>query len=254
VIDERPPGPPDPRTGDPADVLERPETLGVLGGMGPLATADFLRKLVELSPAEQDWEQLPIVLGSWPHVPDRIAPILGLDSPSPLPSVIACARTLIGAGARAVALPCNTVHYWHEALAAAVDVPVFHIVDEVAKRLPEGTRRVGLMATQGTLKAGLYPQRLGALGVECIQPDDDVLVEALLPAIAAVKRARLDEAAPLLEGTLHHLLGRVDVVILACTELPPVVANLSAELQGACVDSNATLARACVEWAYEQRG
>jgi aspartate racemase len=245
--------PNDPRTGEPAEVLRRPETLGVLGGMGPLATVDFLAKVIERSKAQWDWQQLPIVSGVWPQVPDRVTALTVPGAPSPAPSLIACGQTLVAAGARCIAMPCNTIHCWYDELAAAVDVPVFHIVDEAIRRFPEGTGKVGLMATRGTLEAGLYQERLAAAGIECVEPSPEVLHEALLPAIGAVKRHNLKEATHLFEATARHLLASTDTIVLACTDLPPLLRYADPHLDAAWVDTNDTLAQACVQWAHGAR-
>src|SRR5919202_5965526 len=130
--------------------------IGVLGGMGPLATFDFCIKLVDETGAERDQDHIPLLVHSVPQIPDRIAGMLG-TGPSPLPALRAGMRTLLQAGAGCLAMPCNTAHYWHETLAGEASVPFLHIADAasaVAREAAEPGDALGLIATTGTLRAG----------------------------------------------------------------------------------------------------
>ncbi|MFN9141727.1 MAG: aspartate/glutamate racemase family protein, partial [Betaproteobacteria bacterium] len=127
----------------------RKPTLGVLGGMGAMATVDFLRKLVEATPAERDQEHIPLIVRFCPEVPDRAAALAGAG-PSPQPALVAAAVELAAAGAQALAIPCNTAHYWYDALCAAVPIPILHIVDAALAEL----QRRG-MSPQGRPKGEL---------------------------------------------------------------------------------------------------
>ena len=144
---------------------ESPRLLGVLGGMGPLATAQFLRRLVELAPAEREPDHVPTVVWSCPQIPDRVAPILG-QGESPLPKLREGLAILSGAGALAIAIPCNTAHHWLSELEAASALPVLSIIDavlgEVTAAAPNGP--VALLATAATLHARLYQGGLEAQG------------------------------------------------------------------------------------------
>ena len=224
----------------------RPDLLGVLGGMGPLATADFVRRLVELTPVQRDQDHLPVLVANLPQIPDRTAPILHGTGADPLPEMLRIRDLLIAAGARAIAMPCNTAHAWYAELADC-PVPFLHLVDATAEQLGDAAS-VGLLATAATLKAGLYDR----LAIPWIAPDDAIQQEQVLPAIAAVKRAELPRAAALLRPAIEHLLQRADRVVLACTEPPPAVALLP-DLAEHCLDSSEALARACVRWGMAQR-
>jgi len=118
----------------PGEPAARKPTLGVLGGMGAMATVDFLRKLVEATPAERDQEHIPLIVRFCPEVPDRAAALAGAG-PSPQPALVAAAVELAAAGAQALAIPCNTAHYWYDALCAAVPIPILHIVDAALAEL-----------------------------------------------------------------------------------------------------------------------
>ena len=117
-------------------------TIGVLGGMGPLATVDFMRKVIDLTPARRDQEHLPLIVYSVPQVPGRSACILE-GAASPLPAMLRGIRTLAQAGAECIAIPCNTAHHWYDELARESRCPVLHIVDAACAAMERGG--VGLL-------------------------------------------------------------------------------------------------------------
>src|SRR5689334_8554805 len=108
--------------------------LGVLGGMGPLAGAAFVTRLVALTPAERDQEHVPVLLCNDPRIPDRSSARLG-QGEDPLDSMLRGLRLLEGAGASLIAIPCNTAHLWYEQLAQRARVPLLHIVEAVCDDL-----------------------------------------------------------------------------------------------------------------------
>lgn len=225
--------------------------LGILGGMGPLAGADFLAKLTSATPATCDQEHIPVILYSVPQIPDRTEAMLR-GGASPLPAMLAGVRALKSAGAVLVAIPCNTAHYWYDELVSQGELPILHIADAVIRALKHqgiGNTTIGLMGTRGTLAAGFYQQRFAKLGLTCIEnlPDEhETLVAA---AIAEVKGNRLDSAAKLAAAAAQKLFDRgVTRVVLGCTELPLAIDLAEPELRARCLDATQTLATACVEW------
>ena len=119
--------------------------LGVLGGMGPMATVDFLAKLVRATPAGRDQDHIPTLVCSAVDIPDRADAILGAG-PDPLPAMRAALVRLEAGGATRIAIPCNTAHHWHAALQAGTSLPILHIVDAVAETLA----RAGTGAAAGS--------------------------------------------------------------------------------------------------------
>ena len=226
-------------------------TLGVLGGMGPLATADFLAKVVAATPAARDQDHIPLIAWSVPQIPDRVPAILD-GTPSPLPAMLAGIRTLKGAGAQGIAIACNTAHYWFEPLQAEGGVPILHIADAAlleARRRAPGARSIGLLATSGTIAAGFRQARFAAAGCTTVLPPpaDQAL---LLQAIALVKANDVPQAAALTQQVAQHLLANgADILIAGCTELPIALAGCDAQLQARIVDATAALAAACVAWS-----
>ncbi len=118
-----------------------PRILGVLGGMGPLATVDFLQKLIEETPASRDQDHIPVIAYSVPQIPDRPLAILGKGE-SPLPHMLEGIHTLKRAGAQAIAIACNTAHYWYDDLVLQGGLPILHIADAACRRGASTTGRV----------------------------------------------------------------------------------------------------------------
>lgn len=227
--------------------------LGVLGGMGPLATADFLAKLAAATPAARDQEHIPVVAWSVPQVPDRVPAILG-NGPSPLPAMVDGIRALKSVGAQGIAIACNTAHYWVDELTEQGCLPIVHIADaalaEACLRAPGG-RRIGLLATSGTIAAGFYQSRFKQAGYATMLPqsaDQDLLHQS----IQLVKSGEIAAATALAESVAAALLdGQADVLIAGCTELPIALAACNVALKPRIVDATAALASACVAWSRE---
>jgi aspartate racemase len=218
--------------------------LGVIGGMGPLASADFFRKLIDATPAACDEDHIPTLIHSVPQLPSRPAAILA-DGASPLTALMMARDRLITAGATMLAMPCNTAHYWHAELAAD-SVPFPHIADAVASELPPRATQVGIIATAATLAAGIYAQRLDPR-IEWLAPDAHTFESAVQPGIDAVKRNATADGGRLLEPVVAELLQRgAACVVLACTEVPVALDAIASPLRVRCVDSTAALARTCV--------
>lgn len=223
--------------------------IGVIGGMGPLATADFLNKVIEEARVEDDEGHVPLLISCDPRIPKRPAAILG-GGESPLPRLIEIRDRLLGAGATALVMPCNTAHHWYPALTVDCPVPFLSMVDtgcvEAARRSAAGAA-VAVLGTRATLATGMFDHALARLGRRPVRPTDDELDRLLLPAIAAVKAGRLVQAGAWLTEALDALVRRgVGHVVLACTELPVALPSVPTALSGLCIDNNRVLARATV--------
>lgn len=226
----------------PAD-SERP-LLGVLGGMGPAATLDFLAKLQGLANASCDQDHCPVVTFSASETPDRTAAILGTGE-SPLPAMQDALKALERAGASHVAIPCNTAHYWFDALQASTGLRLIHIVEatmeEMAVRFGD-VRVVGLIATAGTLRSGVYHKRLERDGRRVLTPPDQ---GAVAHVIEMIKAGRMADALPMLiEQVVALRAAGVEAVILGCTELPLCLPHMPIEVQALIMDATEALARA----------
>ncbi|WP_337018351.1 aspartate/glutamate racemase family protein [Leclercia sp. AS011] len=228
--------------------MSEPFLLGVLGGMGPLATIDFQRRLLEATPARSDQQQLPSVVWNVPQIADRQKALAG-TGPSPLPQLIHGIRVLNQAGASHIAIPCNTAHHWYDALSEASDAPILHIVDATLAALEQEAntpQRVGMIATKGTLDAGWYQQKLAARDIEVVEPTPEELSQWFVPGCYAVKRGALKEGGELLVQQALALFARgAQKLILACTEVPVALQAVNAPFLHLTFDPAQALAERC---------
>ena len=198
------------------------KTVGVIGGMGPAATLDFLVKLHAATPARADFDHLHVVTDNDPRRADRNA-AMAADGPSPAPSMVATTRRLIAFGAEVLAMPCNAAHAWAgEVVAAAGDVP---FVDMIAAAVAAtrvavpGVTRVGLLGVEATHAARLYHDGFGP-GVTILAPD----MAVFMPLIYAVKAG---DTGPAVRAAMAAQAGSLvaagaQVLLAACTEVPLV--------------------------------
>jgi aspartate racemase len=223
--------------------------LGVIGGMGPAATADFFAKLIEETPASCDEDHIPTLIVSDPRLPGRPAAILD-NGPSPLPALRAIRDKLLAAGATLLAMPCNTAHYWYHDLVRDCAVPFISIVESscaAVAQIAAPRSSVGLIGTRATLAAGIFHRQLAASGYPVVLPSEEELAKAILPSIRLVKEGRAVQAGETLAPAVQALLDRgAAAVILACTETPVALDAIGSPLRARCVDSNRALAKACV--------
>ena len=220
--------------------------LGILGGMGPLATVDFMNKVIELTPARSDQDHFPMVVVSVPQVPDRTAAILR-GGESPLPVMLGGLHILNEAGVACVAVPCNSAHHWYDDLAGESKAPILHIADAACDALAArgiASKTVGFLGTSGVLAAGIYQKRLAERGFDCLVPDEAEQEELVMGGIYNVKAGELETARGLLAGAADSLRKRgAGAVILGCTEIPIVV-----EEGDDVVDATRALAQASVNF------
>ena len=223
-------------------------TVGVLGGMGPLATVDFLQKLVVATPASCDQEHIPLLVRFCPEIPDRANALLGRGA-SPESALVAAARDLERGGAQCLAIPCNTAHAWFEPIARAISIPVLHIADAAlrATAAQGGGGVTGLLATSGTLVSGIYQSRGGA-AIQWLTSTEDEQDQWVMQGIRAIKANALDEGANLLRRAALALKQRgATSVVMGCTEIPIVLAGQ--DIGVPLIDSTLALAQECVRWA-----
>ena len=225
------------------------KVIGVIGGMGPLATADLFRKIVESTPAKRDQDHPRIVIDNNPEIPDRTAYILGKGA-DPRPILIETARNVERMGASFMAIPCNTAHFFYPDIQAAVNVPVLHIMTEVAKHLSGKVKKAGVLASTGTLSTRLYEDGLRQAGIEALVPtgaDQDEVMDA----IYAVKGGDLVKGRELALRCGQRLVSMgAQAVIAGCTEIPLVLHE--GDLVVPVIDATQILAIACVREALEE--
>lgn len=202
-------------------MLTKPEkTLGILGGMGPAAAAEFLRLLAAGAPARSDAEHPRLMMFSDPDVPDRSDGILG-TGPDPAPAIRRALLRLAEWGADLLAVPCNTAHHFIDRFRADLPVPLVHIVEatvDAARRCsPEGA---WLLSTSGTRASGIYPACAEDRGYRFFHPSE-ACQERVQRCLRRVKSGDMAEAAGLMHELVEELWAERDcLVVTACTELP----------------------------------
>ena len=199
--------------------------IGILGGMGPEATLDLYRHIINLTPASRDQDHFRVLIYSNPKIPDRTLAIAG-GGESPLDALLESARLLESAGASIIAIPCNASHHYLGQLRAAVGVPILDMIAETCGTLrarhPEaGT--VGLLASDGTVQSKIYHRALEARGIAVLLPDesDQSFIQSAIAEVKAGRHAEETRKKLLLTGTRLIQAG-AQAIILGCTEIPLV--------------------------------
>ncbi|MEN3533663.1 amino acid racemase [Microbispora sp. ZYX-F-249] len=228
--------------------MSEPRLVGVLGGMGPAATVDFYGKLVEETPAACDQGHVPVVIWGDPRVPDRSLSLIG-DGEDPTPYLRRGIEGLKRAGCQVLAVPCNTAHAFVPRLADEAGLELASIIEVTADALAaDGVRAAGVLATTGTLRAGLYAEALRRRGVTVIEPGEPGQ-SRVMAAIGAVKSGAAGPAHRLgLEEVSRSLVDRgAERVVAACTEI--VLALDASRVPVPVVDPARLLARRVAELA-----
>lgn len=231
-------------------MASKDKVIGILGGLGPEATLDLYGKILAATGARADQEHLHVLIDSNPKVPDRNKAIAGTGEPA-TPALAAMARVLEAAGADFLVVACNTAHAFATDIQAAVRIPVVsqieETVDAVLRRMP-GIRRVGVLAGQGCVDAGVYQRAFARRGVSTLLPPT-AGQRQLMQLIYRIKAG--DTGAETRAAVCALGLGLIDsgaeLVVAGCTEVPLVLT--AADLPGPMIDATAVLAERAVAYA-----
>lgn len=231
------------------------KSIGILGGMGPLATADLFIKIVNATKADCDNEHIRVYIDSDAAIPDRTAAILR-GGEDPVEEMTSALRHLEACGASCIIMPCNTAHYYLPRLQERTQTPILDMLEISARRCAElyPGKRCAVLATRGTLETGIYSRALERAGVPFLLPDEeerDVLMHLIYDVVKASKPLTPEKET--WRALLDGLRGRgAEFFVLGCTEMP-IVAN-TLEIEGPFVDPTAELARAAIQFCgYEVR-
>lgn len=243
--------------------MHKTRVVGILGGMGPAAGADFARLFVHACADHMRSLQIPVSDQAFPEhwlaqvpVPDR-STALGSPGPGghqPLDPMLQAMGKLAALGATTVAVACNTAHAWHGALQERFpQLEVLHVAREVAQNLAgRGVRQVGLLATEGTYRAGLYDQALRQAGLQCHIPSLEERERLMLGIYDGVKAGDMALARECFAGVAGALARRhgLSVLVLGCTEIPLALSAVPGMDALELVDPAAMLAQALAQRAY----
>jgi aspartate racemase len=221
--------------------------VGVIGGMGPEATVDLMRRVIAKTPADDDQDHIHLIVESNPKISSRIAHLIERTGPDPTPELIQVAQNLQRAGAQALAMPCNTAHGYAEAIKRAVSIPLLDMialtVEGIAARA--NVRSVGLLASTAVIDTKLFTRAFAAKGISIVLPPRQ---EQIMSLIKAVKRGDTgSKVQKQLGGLASELAHHSDILLVACSELSVIAAGIKVPF----VDSLDVLAQAVVDFATE---
>ncbi len=201
-------------------MAEKSPRLGILGGMGPQATQIFYQRILDRTDAERDQEHLPALILSDTEMPDRTTAILSGEGERVYQRLLADAQLLERNGCTAIAIPCNTSHYFADELQKQLTTPIIHMVRETCKVLAKrGCKRVGILATDGTIQTQTYQCECAAQGFEGIAPDEatqKIVMSVIYDEIKRGEKGSREKFAAI-DRSLRAL--NCDAAILGCTEL-----------------------------------
>ncbi len=199
---------------------EKRPVLGVIGGLGPMASAFFYELVTERTDASCDQEHIDAVICSGASTPDRTAYLTGKSDESPLPRICADAKKLEAFGADFIVITCNTSHCFIDEIRAAVNVPVPGIIEEAAQHLKRvGCKKAGIMATDGSVATELYQKELGKAGIESEIPDENFQKTVMSLIYDDVKSGKEPDPEKFYSVAEHLKNKGCDRIILGCTEL-----------------------------------
>jgi aspartate racemase len=219
--------------------------VGIIGGMGPEATLDLMRRVLAKTPAQDDQDHIHLLVESNPKIPSRIAHLIEGTGADPTPELIRIAVNLQRAGADALAIPCNTAHAYAHSIRRAVSIPLLDMVQLTVDQIASSRRvaRVGLLASSAVLATELYAKAFAGHGIAVVHPAAQAEVMSL---IKAVKRgdtgAKVQAELAQIAADLAH---QADVLLIGCSELSVIAAGIAAPF----VDSLDVQAQAIVNFA-----
>jgi aspartate racemase len=221
--------------------------VGIIGGMGPEATLDLMRRVIAKTPAQDDADHIHLIVENNPKIPSRIAHLIEGTGPDPTPELIRIAANLQHAGAQALAMPCNTAHAYADAIRRAVTIPLLDMVSLTIDRISAvHSTRVALLASTAVHKTGLYASALSARGIVTVLPSRQAEIMAL---IKAVKRG---DTGVRVQAELAKIAGEManqgDALLIACSELSVVATGIAVPF----TDSLDVLAESIVAFATQR--
>jgi aspartate racemase len=221
--------------------------VGIIGGMGPEATVDLMRRVIAKTPVRDDQDHIHLIVESNPKIPSRIAHLIEGTGPDPTPELIRIGANLQRAGADALAIPCNTAHAYADSIRRAVSIPLLDMVSLTVEEIAaSGHTRVGLLASTAVHNTALYATAFSAHGIATLLPPRQ---EQVMELIKAVKRGDTGVQAQAALGRIAlEMAGQSDVLLIGCSELSVISAGIAVPF----VDSLDVLAQAVVSFASEQ--
>ena len=229
-------------------------TIGIVGGMGPMATVDLFAKIIKSTPASTDQEHLKIIDYDNPQIPSRIDAIIK-HTESPLNELISSAQLLEKAGAEVLVMACNTAHFWHQDIQKAVHVKLINMIENTADYIKahqlEGNGKFMLFATAATVKTELYQKAFLAKKLVVLSPsiEEQKIVSLAIEGAKAGKLADNGKIKLLTEIISQYQQKGVNSFIAGCTEIPLLFPYIIGNYQ--LIDPTAILAQTVVKQAMQ---
>ena len=227
--------------------------IGILGGMGPEATADLYLRIIRTTKAKRDQDHPRVIIYSNSKVPDRTAAILGTGL-NPLSELIRAGKRLEEAGADFIIIPCNTAHYFIDQLQKELRVPILNMIRlsaEKARKSYPKVRKAGLLATDGTMKSDLYRSAYSDAGISLLEPSPEKQAEVMKAIYQFIKAGNLIDGGLLLRGVANDLVSTgAEMIICGCTEVSLVLKE--GDLSVPILDPLQVLAEAAVSEALQK--
>ncbi len=215
--------------------------VGVLGGLGPKATADFMDLVIDNTDVTCDQEHVDMIVSNHATIPDRTAYILDNTKDNPVPYLIQDAKMLESCGCNFLVMPCNTSHFMYDEISGSVNIPLINMPYEVSKIINNNPRikKVGIMATLGTLKSKVYERYLEK---EIYYPEDSVNDEVMDLIYNKVKKGISVSKKEFYDVANKYFLAGCDLIITGCTELSVIVRDNDLYEDNRIIDSLKVLA------------
>ena len=219
-----------------------PQTLGILGGLGPMATVYFYDMLVRHTKATCDQDHLDVIISSRASTPDRTSYILGQSTENPFDIMARDAQRLVTFGADVLAIPCNTAHYFYDRLNETISVPILNMVEEtVLEAKARGCCRVGILATSGTVQTGTYSRMCERHVLEFVCPDEARQQDLMNVIYGDIKQGKRPDMARFFAVADSLKRQGCTRMILGCTELS--IIKKDEQLDAFYIDSMSVLAK-----------
>ncbi len=220
--------------------------LGIIGGLGPMATAYFFELVIQMTDVQVDQEHIEIWIHNCPSIPDRTSYILDPTKEDPFYPMLCSGKKLCKMGAELIAIPCITAHYFYKELTKNLSVPVIHMIEETVCYLKErGKSRIGILATDGTVASGLFQQELAKNQMEWILPKEKGQQDIMDLIYQEIKTGQYVDINKFYKVTEELKDQGAEIIILGCTELSLIKRNYP--LEEGYIDTMEVLAKRSVE-------
>ena len=229
-----------------SDIFMKKPVLGIVGGLGPSASALFYSMITKYTKASCDSEHIDTIIYSVPSIPDRTDFILGKSDKNPLPEIIKTIKALNKNGADIIAIPCNTAEYFNKEIELSSSCEVLNIVEETAKfAFLKGIKKAGILSTRGTLVSKIYEKSLSKFGISFETPDESEQEKLDILIYDKIKKGIEPEENELSDISKKLFERGCEYVILGCTELS--LSRDAVKEENKFIDSLMVLALSCIK-------